>query len=93
MNEDLTALREKLDEVDGALVPLLLRRMEIVARVAAYKKEKGIAVRDAGREQEILERVQKQAGEEFSPYIRVIYQKILEMSRAYQETRLDRHED
>ncbi len=50
----LDALRREIDEVDGELVRLFERRMEISYEIGEYKRETGIAVTDAARERELL---------------------------------------
>ena len=57
---------------------------ELSAEVAAYKKAQGMAVLDRTRELEILQNREAQAGE-FGAQVREIYEKIFEMSRAYQQ--------
>lgn len=76
--------RAKIDEIDRELVRLYTERMETAAAVAAYKKEKGLPVLDAGRERKLLARVQDMAGEEFSESVTALYSTILSLSRAYQ---------
>lgn len=93
MNEQLRALRDEIDRVDEALLPLILKRMEIAARVAEVKKEAGLPVYDPAREKAILDRVSEKAGKAFGRYARGVYQKIMEMSRACQTERQKQHED
>ena len=51
--DELLELRNQIDEIDDALIPLLLRRMDISRQVAEYKVERGIPVLNQQREQEI----------------------------------------
>ena len=51
----LGKLREEIDQIDGELLPLFLRRMDCSQRVAQLKKEAGMAVFAPQREQAILE--------------------------------------
>ena len=41
---DIKELREQINEIDEKLVELFLKRMEVSAGVAAYKKERGLPV-------------------------------------------------
>ena len=51
---DLSDYRKEIDEIDHQLVPLFEQRMEVVRKVAAYKKEHNLPVLHAGREEEVL---------------------------------------
>ena len=51
---ELAVLRQEIDQLDGQLARLFLRRMEICREVGAYKKANGLPVLDPGREQELL---------------------------------------
>ncbi|MBW2509879.1 MAG: prephenate dehydrogenase/arogenate dehydrogenase family protein, partial [Deltaproteobacteria bacterium] len=51
----LLELRAALDELDHELLDLLVRRMEIVAEVAAQKRTHRVRIRDLERERRILE--------------------------------------
>ena len=43
--------RKIINEVDRAMAELFVKRMEAVETVAAYKKERGLPVLDAAREE------------------------------------------
>ena len=62
---DLPAIRRDIDRIDRELLDLLLRRMDCSKEVAAYKMAHGLPVLNAGREQEILDRIRKDAGGEY----------------------------
>ncbi len=51
---ELDTLRGEIDTIDAQLTALFLRRMEVTARVGAYKQKSGIPVLDTGREKEVL---------------------------------------
>ena len=86
---DLRDIRNRIDEIDTALVDLLVKRMEITKEVADYKRKNGIPVLDRERELAVLEKRAQQAGDVYSSYIREIYEKIFEQSRAHQEKLLE----
>lgn len=48
---DLSALRERINEIDSALVPLIIERRETVTHIGDQKKARRIPVRDTEREQ------------------------------------------
>lgn len=54
---DLEELRRNLDRIDDKLQDLLIERAEIVARVAASKKQSNVAAFQPGREAEIIRRL------------------------------------
>jgi chorismate mutase / prephenate dehydratase len=53
---DLEELRRSLDRIDDKLQDLLIERAEIVARVAASKRQSNLAAFQPGREAEIIRR-------------------------------------
>lgn len=55
---DLGAIREQIDKVDRQLAQVLEARLQLVMQVAAYKKSKGMPVKDAGREAQVISKVQ-----------------------------------
>ncbi len=90
MEHDLNDLRTRINGIDDALVPLFLARMKVSAEVAEYKRAKGLPVRDEAREKALLERLSASAGDDMAPYVRELYERILALSRAYQEELLKR---
>lgn len=52
--DQLEFLRNEIDEVDRALVGLLVRRLEIVRSIDFYKKQNSIPALDKARMNEIL---------------------------------------
>lgn len=85
---DLKDYRNQLDTIDDQMAALFKQRMEIVRKVADYKKETNTPVMAAGREREILYRVTGLCGEDLEEYTKILYSTILELSRDYQEDRL-----
>ena len=88
MELDLNKLREEINEIDQEMVALFKKRMNVAASVAKYKKEKGLPVLDAARERALLGRISDMAGEELDGYARTLYHTMLDVSRAYQYTKL-----
>lgn len=81
---DLKECRGKIDAIDEQLVKLFTERMGIAADIAAYKRRNGLPVLNAGREQEILDRMVVAAGPEFAESAQEFFKKLFEISRAYQ---------
>ena len=89
MELDLQEIRKQLDQIDDQMIDLFCRRMRLVLDVVAYKKEKGLPILDAGRENAILDRLTQRAGEELAPYANRMYQTLFAVSREYQSVQLD----
>lgn len=76
--------REKIDTVDEKLIALFAERMALSRAIAEYKKENGIPVLDASREEKKLRRVAEQSPAELREYTRRLYKLLFELSRDYQ---------
>lgn len=83
---DINKLRQEIDSIDNQLVNLFTKRMEVASQIGAYKQENNLPVLDKARERELLGKVAKLSGEEFSNYTTRLYSQILELSKAYQST-------
>ena len=81
---DLTDYRAQIDEIDHQLVELFARRMQTAAQIAAWKKENGMPVLDAGRERKKLAEVSAMAPEDLREQTATLYGLLFELSRAYQ---------
>jgi len=88
MEKDLNDIRTRLDEIDTRLTGLFAERMRTVAQVATYKKEHGLPILDTAREREVLNRVTLDAGQDLEHYMKILYQTLFSVSRAYQADRL-----
>ena len=83
--KDLLTLRKAINEIDNRIIELWKERMELCLSVAQYKKENNLLVLDVKREKELLDRVGNLAGEDLDSYCRELYEKIMEISRDYQQ--------
>ena len=81
---DLKEYRQEMDAIDDELVSLFVKRMEIAAGIAEYKKENNIPILAPAREREKLRDVAKKAGPEMGGYTKVLYSMLFELSRSYQ---------
>ena len=88
MELDIKKLREEINKTDEEIVELFKKRMAIAAGVAEYKKERSLPVLYAARERELLEKISSLAGDELDGYARTLYRTMLDVSRAYQYTKL-----
>ena len=84
---ELKDLRTQIDNIDQSLVELFVKRMNLSAQVADYKKEHNMPIYVPSREREILQEVATKAGPEMANYTRVLYSMLFELSRSYQSKR------
>lgn len=85
---ELNEYRQQIDEIDRQLVDLFVRRMNVAAEVAEYKREHKLPVLDASRERALLNKISELAGSDFEDYACTLYHSILDLSRSYQHKRL-----
>lgn len=57
--EDLSSVRQTIDQIDEQLINLLKQRSECVEKIAEYKCINKLSIYDAARENRILEKVTK----------------------------------
>ena len=83
---ELDALRREIDNIDKELIALFAKRMELCAKIGEYKKENGLPVYDKARENEKLARAADVSRDDLKPYTRILFEKLFELSRDYQES-------
>ena len=77
---ELKDIRTRIDAIDDELVRLFARRMDCAAEVARTKQTTGKPIRDPAREREILNRLTAAAGDAYAPYVRTLYNQILDLT-------------
>ncbi|MCF0234730.1 MAG: trypsin-like peptidase domain-containing protein, partial [Thermoguttaceae bacterium] len=92
MNE-LIERRAEIDAVDAELIRLFRRRMNAVARIAAYKKELGLPILSVDREREIVLRNAAFAGDGLELYAKEFLEDLIDLSRRYQTETIGRAEE
>ncbi len=80
---NLDEIRVEIDSIDKQIVELLCKRMDMSKRVAEYKIKVGKKVFDGVREKAVLDKVDALGGE-YGRATRLIYDTIMEQSRALQ---------
>ncbi len=80
----LAEAREIINEQDAIILEAFEKRMAAAKQVVRNKMEQGMPIYVPQREQEILERVARQAPEELAEYAVELYRKLMEVSRSYQ---------
>ena len=82
---ELKDYRLAIDALDQELTALFLRRMELAGQIGDYKRERGLSILDASREEEKLESVSAMTEEAERPSIRELYSAIFRITRAWEE--------
>ena len=84
-NNSLDKARKEINEIDRQMAELFVRRMRAAEDVAEYKKERGLAILDEARENEVIRRnsalIEDEAIREF--YVNFL-RDTMAVSRAYQ---------
>ncbi len=88
MELDLNEIRKEINATDKEIVEQFIRRMNLAADVAEYKKQHNLPVLDAARERELLAKIADMAGEEFEKYALILYHAMMDVSKSYQHTKL-----
>lgn len=84
--QDIKELRTEIDKIDGEMIALFEKRMDVAAKIAEYKRENGLPVLDEEREALKLREIMDGARPEYKNYLAALYISIFDMSRRYQET-------
>ncbi len=88
--EELESARKVINEVDEELARLFRKRMEAAKRVAKYKKEVGMPIFDAARENEIIQRGGERVKDEtVRGYYVSFLHSVMDISKAYQSRILE----
>jgi isochorismate pyruvate lyase len=86
-NAEMSALREKIDALDSALVDLLAERQRCIANAAGIKSRINWPARISARVEEVLSRVAKRAEQKDldTDLAKSLWTDIIEWSIAYEE--------
>jgi chorismate mutase len=87
IQEHPEACRQEIDSLDQRLVELIQKRARVVEEVGAVKREAGLTIEDAQREQQVIEKVQRLAkgGPLPAEAVGRIYQKLIEEMRNWEQ--------
>ena len=80
----LEEYRKEIDRIDGEILRLFHERMDTAAKIAQYKREKGLPILQPQREEEKLQALAKLCREDLQPYVRELYMQMFALSRRYQ---------
>lgn len=88
---ELRQLRERIDALDRRMVALINERAELTRAVGAEKSKLGRAIRDTGREREVLLRVSMaNAGPTPQADLLAIYRRLIAAARAIEARERER---
>lgn len=85
---NLNECRSQINEIDNKMKELFLKRMEIVAKVATYKKNNNLAIFDARREEEMKKRLLENINDELKKEYLQFLESILVISKDYQKKKI-----
>lgn len=82
----LTLAREEITSIDKQMAQLFEKRMQAARMVAEYKREKGLPIFDAGREQYLIEKNTAYIGDdELRDYYVDFLKSTMDISKSYQK--------
>lgn len=86
--------RKKINEIDEKMAYLFEQRMAAVEDVIAYKIENNLPIFDASREKDVIARnVEKLRNEMLRPYYEEYLQSMMNISKKYQQTIVNKKRD
>lgn len=80
----LEELRRSINSIDGEILNLFLKRLELCKGIGKLKKDEKLPVFDSKRENEILSKVKEKSGKDFK-YTKGLFLKIFEICKEIQE--------
>lgn len=86
VNLNLDEIRAEISAINDEMLALFVKRMELSAQVAAYKKANGLPTLDRKREEAILQKVADNTGDEFRQYAIQLFRTMMDLSKEYQDT-------
>ena len=85
-NLNLEEIRKEISAINDEMLALFVKRMELSAQVAAYKKANGLPTLDRKREEAILQKVADNTGDDFRQYAIQLFRTMMDLSKEYQDT-------
>ena len=85
-NLNLEEIRKDISAINDEMLALFIKRMELSAQVARYKKANGLPTLDRKREEAILQKVSDATEEEFRNYAIRFFRYIMDLGKEYQDT-------
>ena len=82
--EKLEQLRQQINDIDEKIADLFDERMNVAREIGEAKAESGLSVADHNREKSVINRVTARVGDDKKVYLKQVYEKIFDVSKAYQ---------
>ncbi len=85
--EDIKDIREEINKIDKEMVSMFEKRMDLIKKVALYKKENIIPIFDKKREDELINKNLSYINiDEIKPYYVNFIKNVMSVSKKYQES-------
>lgn len=82
----LNDLRKQIEDIDQKMLDLFIKRMDVSAKIGAYKKEHQLPILDENREHELLEKQKALLNNEtLWPLYRKFLIEVMKLSKEYQK--------
>ena len=82
--EQLSELRNEVDQIDAELVPLFQKRMQISRQIAAIKCDQNLSILDSTRENQVVDSAVQKVEPELRSETVLLMRTIMSLSREYQ---------
>jgi len=87
--DNLDYLRDEIDKVDSEMIKLFEKRMEVVYKIAEYKKRNSMDILDRSREENVIEtRLKKLKNKSIEKETEIFLKEIMRISRNFQRKSL-----
>jgi len=84
--ESLDYLRDKIDKIDGEMIKLFQERMDIVCKVAEYKKKNDMDIMDKSREENVIQtQLKRLENKSIEKETKIFLKEIMKISRNFQK--------
>ncbi len=83
--EQLKNYRKNIDKIDKKIVKLLIARFKIINKIANFKKQNKIGIKDKKREKEVTNNIKKYSNKtKHQKFLKKIFGKIIDYSKKMQ---------
>ncbi|WP_194191133.1 prephenate dehydratase [Clostridium chrysemydis] len=90
----LEGYRKKIDEIDSEITRLFEERMDVVLKVAEYKKKNNLEIFHKGREEVVIKKnIDRLKNKDYEREIEKFYNSLMEVSRELQGRKLNRESE
>jgi chorismate mutase/prephenate dehydratase len=83
-NMDFKECRVEIDKINGEMLDLFVKRMNLCKLIAEYKAQNGMQTLDAEREKQVLDTITQKSPDELKRYTKEFFCAVMEISKEYQ---------